>query len=953
VRVDYQEEKRLAVVMYGGVSLAIYIGGVARELLGVVRATAPSAGDPGAGVSQLSKVEEIYRKIASKKDPVSNEEVLKTRVTVDVISGTSAGGINGIFLAKALANGLSMDPILELWKKEGDLAKLLNDAESVKDTALAPDDPPAALLNGRRMYAKLVEAFDAMDGKRDAESWDAARVDLFVTATDIRGEVIRLPVANAVAREKRHRQRFHFTARGPGDNELGNQENPLLAFAARCTSSFPAAFEPFTWNDAAAIAKARAGAVDWTERLLFVGADYQQRPFGDGGYLDNKPFSYAIDELARRQSALKVERTLIYVEPDPEKLLLEKDARLQSQKPDAIENALIALTLSGYETIREDLQRVVERNEGIREVLALEKTVEDALHGRAALKPFTPEEWANVKDITPLIQRYGVTYAAYHKFKLASVVDSIADLVCSAGDVGRPELAQAIHELAEAWIFEAYPSFTDQQQLLLDADLEYRLRKFSFVLRRAPGSGSADLMVARKVLKDACDRIYQLRRMMRQAFAPVLKTLRAGPLTDAALMELESLRGVEHDASLGQLLSKTGPAAEALKMCLATSVRTAVKEISEQVADALPAGASATLALRSAYDAFENFDMVIYPIVRNGEVDEAVPVDIVRISPADLDPGRKPLAGVSLGHFGAFLEEEWRRNDILWGRLDAAETIIRELTKDETPASDAELAAHEQMVKAAVQDAQEAIVQEELRPFLEARLVTLAPPLRQEAMQAIQDKQKLCALFKEGKGFDLGLDRAKQVSNAGRAGIILERILRGWAQKANFPFPRILRWGVLLFAMLGQIAIPRSLRQTVAAYWGRLLALVFLLTAVGGGLTNQNAVMLTGLKGLTVIAVLGLGTLLVSAWIGDTWARRVVRVLSWAAVLAIGALGGWVFRAGWSEVSKVLQINAWVTPFDNFFIGLGAGMLLGAWMQDAWGDLKRIGAWAGRKLGFQ
>jgi hypothetical protein len=111
--------------------------------------------------------------------------------------------------------------------------------------------------------------------------------------------------------------------------------------------------------------------------------------------------------------------------------------------------------------------------------------------------------------------------------------------------------------------------------------------------------------------------------------------------------------------------------------------------------------------------------------------------------------------------------------------------------------------------------------------------------------------------------------------------------------------------------------------------------------------------MLTGLKGLTVIAVLGLGTLLVSAWIGDTWARRVVRVLGWAAVLAIGALGGWVFRAGWSEVSKVLQINAWVTPFDNFFIGLGAGMLLGAWMQDAWGDLKRIGAWAGRKLGFQ
>ena len=37
---NYTQEVRFAVVMYGGVSLAIYINGIAQELLRLVRATA-------------------------------------------------------------------------------------------------------------------------------------------------------------------------------------------------------------------------------------------------------------------------------------------------------------------------------------------------------------------------------------------------------------------------------------------------------------------------------------------------------------------------------------------------------------------------------------------------------------------------------------------------------------------------------------------------------------------------------------------------------------------------------------------------------------------------------------------------------------------------------------------------------------------------------------------------
>ncbi len=37
--IDFREEKRFAVVMYGGVSLAIYMNGVAQELYRLVQST--------------------------------------------------------------------------------------------------------------------------------------------------------------------------------------------------------------------------------------------------------------------------------------------------------------------------------------------------------------------------------------------------------------------------------------------------------------------------------------------------------------------------------------------------------------------------------------------------------------------------------------------------------------------------------------------------------------------------------------------------------------------------------------------------------------------------------------------------------------------------------------------------------------------------------------------------
>ena len=68
-----------------------------------------------------------------------------------------------------------------------------------------------------------------------------------------------------------------------------------------------------------------------------------------------------------------------------------------------------------------------------------------------------------------------------------------------------------------------------------------------------------------------------------------------------------------------------------------------------------------------------------------GETDE---IDVFRISPVDAefqnqrarsDVTGPKLKGESFGAFGAFLDEEWRRHDILWGRLDGAERLISAL----------------------------------------------------------------------------------------------------------------------------------------------------------------------------------------------------------------------------------------------------------------------------------
>jgi len=103
-----EKELRLSLICYGGVSLAVYMHGVTKEIWHVLRASRAFHDEN----SQHTVSEKIYLDILQ---DIENDSGLKLRVLTDIIAGSSAGGINGIFLSKAITTGQSLEPLTDLW----------------------------------------------------------------------------------------------------------------------------------------------------------------------------------------------------------------------------------------------------------------------------------------------------------------------------------------------------------------------------------------------------------------------------------------------------------------------------------------------------------------------------------------------------------------------------------------------------------------------------------------------------------------------------------------------------------------------------------------------------------------------------------------------------------------------------------------------------------------------
>ena len=114
-----QKELRIALICYGGVSLAVYMHGVTKEVWKLARASrAFCAAEPRPG-----GVEGVYHDLLER---IGGQEGVRLRVLTDIVAGASAGGINAVFLAQALHSGHSLEPLTELWLESADVDALID-----------------------------------------------------------------------------------------------------------------------------------------------------------------------------------------------------------------------------------------------------------------------------------------------------------------------------------------------------------------------------------------------------------------------------------------------------------------------------------------------------------------------------------------------------------------------------------------------------------------------------------------------------------------------------------------------------------------------------------------------------------------------------------------------------------------------------------------------------------
>jgi patatin-related protein len=736
------KELRLALVCYGGISLAVYMHGVTKEVWHLARAS--QIFHTGKG-DQTSPYAALLRHIRDRSG-------MTLRILPDIIAGASAGGINGIFLAHAIASGQSLEPLTDLWLGNADVEKLLDPAAKPgssmtkfwatpiawaalrgKDNAIDATvgeearsevrrkltafvrsrwfEPP---FGGDGFTSMLLDAFEEMAAKDRGERLlpPGQPLDLFVTVTDFNGFPVPLRIHSPpTCVENEHRVTLSFR---DGGCEGYLADPAELVYAARATASFPGAFPPFHVAEIDRVLAERKR--EWPNRSAFLArslpghAQPEQAILIDGSVLANAPFEPAIQALKDRPARREIDRRFVYIDPKPgRKAVKLTKAGGDNALPGFVSTIFGAMSdIPREQPIRDSLESIDDRSARIRRmqriIEALRPNVEKTIEGLFGMTFFldkpTParlDSWRE-KALTGATKDAGFAYSAYAHVKLSGIVEEIAALAVrhhpEVRDSAYEGLRQSLWAEVRArnadsvWTPAKGGAQPDAIAFFRQHDLGYRIRRLRFVIRNVSA-----LLDSGTVEEEAVSAI-------RTALFKLL----------AAYLDREAA-DFYHDLSIDS----------AADLIDAIARQRGLSELDQQTDAELAAAFSdcpkdQRRTVLYAYLGFPYYDISTLPLLQGEGLDEFDPIKVDRISPEDAVAIRgggvaATLKGIEFNSFGAFFSRAYRENDYLWGRLHGADRlfdIVCSSTDLGDPAGDAQLRALKEGLLLAILDEEEA-----------------------------------------------------------------------------------------------------------------------------------------------------------------------------------------------------------------------------------------------------
>jgi len=632
---------RIALCLNGGVSLAVWMSGVVHELDLVCRASrdrniAGPADDPDSVEGAEHDHYRRWQQFCAERD---------VEVVVDIIAGTSAGGLNGAFLARALACGGGLPNLRTLWATKAALVpgKVLWDS----GTERVP-----SVLNGDYFGQAIADTLrDIPDGV------DESPVTLFLTATAIGSSSMRFAdAAGGVFEVPDHRRMYRFRSGPQQEYDGGSFENhPIndfaadpdaLALAARASAGFPVAFGPVAETPELAKHTYPSPPEEDNES----GPTYLM----DGGILDNAPLGPVLAEIATRRADARIDRKVVYLVPSNGVLSRAPVKPDQQGAPTWVQVAGSALGLPREADFRADIDqlqdilrssrvRVTAATTMLSESLSSDEKICALLAGRDALQ----ELYRQARITGTLLDI---------RTELAARKRTVPQLRSSGGGRGPAPGCDAGWAQAEpgGWPFGVSGALRTVRVLLSSArnDIE-------------EVSADHDDEAAKRLVRlsgqfsDLSEKVSALDRAVAAVLYDPASAIMVGEPTDDQLFEAvnEQFDKLQINSQLDELINE----AVALRIGMYGGEPGRLREILEAIE--VVTGA---LAARSEDQAPPPFDFVrLGPDIQHPTFTTILPDD------------DNKLYGTRLQHFGAFGDENWRRWDWTWGRLDATAHIAR------------------------------------------------------------------------------------------------------------------------------------------------------------------------------------------------------------------------------------------------------------------------------------